>query len=227
MIFSIRTLFCCWDLLPQQNSSCLCVFFFFCPVNSYGHGGTGSSPNHTFSWASLNKPLTSTLCTYLTTTLLEWFSEIISWSISTKVWDRAGIKLATPGSAVRLASVAKHVTDCATRPRHLRVNAELYLCSQNWLHRPGMPKMKWKKLTENDCCATHGRERNILRDRYLYMQLIIASFLKAGWSAAHYLYRGQKYFNIALVLQDKWLTIFTCPANTLSYCTNCPLKAMQ
>ena len=26
--------------------------------------------------------------------------------------------------------------------------------------------------------------------------------------------RGQKYFNIALVLQDKWLTIFTRPANT-------------
>ena len=28
----------------------------------------------------------------------------------------AGIELATPGSAVRLASVARHVTDCATRP---------------------------------------------------------------------------------------------------------------
>ena len=33
-----------------------------------------------------------------------------------KVWDRAGIELATPGSAVRHASVARHVTDCATRP---------------------------------------------------------------------------------------------------------------
>ena len=42
--------------------------------------------------------------------------EIISWSISTKVWDRAGIELTTHGSAVRLASVARHVTDCATRP---------------------------------------------------------------------------------------------------------------
>ena len=39
--------------------------------------------------------------------------EIISQSISTEVWDRAGIELATPGSAVRLASVARHVTDCA------------------------------------------------------------------------------------------------------------------
>ena len=35
-----------------------------------------------------------------------------------KVWDRAGIELATPGSAVRHASVARHVTDCATRPGH-------------------------------------------------------------------------------------------------------------
>ena len=42
--------------------------------------------------------------------------EIISWSISTKVWDRTEIELATPGSAVRHASVARHVTDCATRP---------------------------------------------------------------------------------------------------------------
>ena len=42
--------------------------------------------------------------------------EIISWSISTKVWYRAGIKLATPGSAVRHASVARHVTDCPTLP---------------------------------------------------------------------------------------------------------------
>ena len=42
--------------------------------------------------------------------------EIISWSISTKVWDRAGIELATPGSAVSFASVNRHVTDCATRP---------------------------------------------------------------------------------------------------------------
>ena len=43
--------------------------------------------------------------------------EIISWSISMKVWYRARIELATPGSAVRHASVARHVTDCATRPR--------------------------------------------------------------------------------------------------------------
>ena len=42
--------------------------------------------------------------------------EIISWLISTKVWDWTGVELATPGSAVRHASVARHVTDCSTRP---------------------------------------------------------------------------------------------------------------
>ena len=42
--------------------------------------------------------------------------EIISSSIFTKVWYRAGIELATPGSAVRHAFVARHVTDCATWP---------------------------------------------------------------------------------------------------------------
>ena len=41
---------------------------------------------------------------------------IISCSISTKVWDRTGIKLETPRSAVRLESVARHVTDCAMLP---------------------------------------------------------------------------------------------------------------
>ena len=55
-----------------------------------------------FFCASLTKELTSTSCTYfrlqLTTTLLEsregrMTVEIISWSISTKVWDRVGIKL--------------------------------------------------------------------------------------------------------------------------------------
>ena len=50
--------------------------------------------------------------------------EIISLSISTKVWDQTGIELATPGSAVRYASVARHVTDCATRPGPTRMNSE-------------------------------------------------------------------------------------------------------
>ena len=37
---------------------------FTSQVNSYGHCGTVSSPNHTFSWAGLNKRLTSNLSTY-------------------------------------------------------------------------------------------------------------------------------------------------------------------
>ena len=32
-----------------------------------------------------------------------------------------GIELTTPGSAVRLASVARHVTDCAARPREAQL----------------------------------------------------------------------------------------------------------
>ena len=32
-----------------------------------------------------------------------------------KVWNRARIELVTPGSAVRLASVARHITDCVTQ----------------------------------------------------------------------------------------------------------------
>ena len=42
--------------------------------------------------------------------------EIISWSISTQIWDQAGIELTTPGYAVRLTPVVPHVIDCATRP---------------------------------------------------------------------------------------------------------------
>ena len=34
--------------------------------------------------------------------------EIISWSTSTKFWDRARIKLSTPGTAVRHASLVRH-----------------------------------------------------------------------------------------------------------------------
>ena len=42
----------------------LFALLLYLPVNSYGHGGTFSSHNHTFSWANLNKRLTSNLCTY-------------------------------------------------------------------------------------------------------------------------------------------------------------------
>ena len=43
----------------------ICLFLLlYVPVNSCGHGGTVSSPKHTFSWAGLNKRSTSNLCTY-------------------------------------------------------------------------------------------------------------------------------------------------------------------
>ena len=79
------------------------------------------------SWASLNKQLTSNRAHTFACNWQQPFMndsaegrrmavKIISWSISTKVWDRAGMELATPGSAVSFASVTRHVTDCATRP---------------------------------------------------------------------------------------------------------------
>ena len=53
--------------------------------------------------------------------------EIISWSISTKVWDRAGIKLATPGFAVRLSdTLSTPVRGPAKKNWH-----NLWLC---WYH---------------------------------------------------------------------------------------------
>ena len=63
----------------QHKFLFVCLFCCFrTQINSYDHGGTVCSPNHTFSWAGLNKRLTSNLCTYfrlyLTTTLLEWIS---------------------------------------------------------------------------------------------------------------------------------------------------------
>ena len=52
------------DVIDAFNT---CFFSFCCftsQVNSYGHCGKVSSLNHTFSWAGLNKRLTSNLCTY-------------------------------------------------------------------------------------------------------------------------------------------------------------------
>ena len=46
----------------KVNFVCFCCLTSH--VNSYGHCGTVSSLNHTFSWAGLSKRLTSNLCTY-------------------------------------------------------------------------------------------------------------------------------------------------------------------
>ena len=67
--------------------------------------------------------------------------EIISWSISTKVWDRTVIELVTPGSAVRHASVARHVTDCTTWPG-IKQSCMKYI----FLHRTHLFEKKYQVL---------------------------------------------------------------------------------
>ena len=86
----------------------------YVPVNSCGHVGTVSSSNHTFFLCKLEQAVNQYFVHILSPVtckpfLKEW---IISWSISTKVWDRVGIKLTIPGSAVRHSEV-RHVTNCA------------------------------------------------------------------------------------------------------------------
>ena len=53
----------CWSGRLCAQFVCL-VCLITSQINSYGHGGTVSSLNHTFSRASLNERLASTLCTY-------------------------------------------------------------------------------------------------------------------------------------------------------------------
>ena len=100
-------------------------------VNSYGNGGTVSSPNHTFFLDKLEQAVNQYFVHILSlvTDKQSFLNhneegrrmtiEIFSKSISTKVWDRARTKLVTRGSAVRLASVSRHVTNCATRPSNI------------------------------------------------------------------------------------------------------------
>ena len=54
---------CALDLSTKVLFVCL-FCCFTSQVNSYGHCGMVSSLRHTFSWASLDKQLTSTSCTY-------------------------------------------------------------------------------------------------------------------------------------------------------------------
>ena len=85
--------FCVFKPQDTFKSDFFCLFVFCCftsHVNSYGHCGTVSSLNHTFSWAGLSKRLTSNLCTYF----------------------RAG-----PRSAVGNVSGYRCVSDCRSRGR--------------------------------------------------------------------------------------------------------------
>ena len=109
-----------------------CILFWFglllyFPVNSYGHVGTVSSCNHTFFPGKFEQVVNQYVVHILSLScnwqqpflnesaeLRRMTIGIILWWISTKVWDGAGIELAAPGSAVRHASVVRHVTNCAT-----------------------------------------------------------------------------------------------------------------
>ena len=97
-----------------------------------------------FSLASLNKRFLPVLCTH--TFACNWYQpflnesakgrrmtvEIISWSISTKVWDQAQIELVTPGSAVRYASLVRQITHC-TMGRGMT----LFTCQcMHWIEKP-------------------------------------------------------------------------------------------
>ena len=93
--------------------------------------------------------------------------EIISWSTSTNVWDQARIELATPGSAVRHASVARHVTDCAMRPgikiTPVKLNCYMWGISQrldqlnNLFYRPEITLWSWISVRHIDATAPHRR----------------------------------------------------------------------
>ena len=107
----------------HRSQSCCWFWFWFValhpydPVNSYGHVGTVSSPNQTFFLCKLEQAVIQYFVHILLLVTdngsvegMRMTVEIISWSISAKVWDRVGIELATPGSAARHTSVVRHVT---------------------------------------------------------------------------------------------------------------------
>ena len=92
--------------------------------------------------------------------------EIISWSISTKVWDRGGIKLGTPGSAVRLASVARYITDCATQHGNWEIRI-LILCYT--LLTKGLPllDMRFGYLLHKQPVTVQMRSHNCVEEKQL------------------------------------------------------------
>ena len=66
-IYNVAPAYCCMCLLATfslDHYVCLLGLRFYIPVKVYGHVERVSSPNNTFSWASLTKQLTSTLCKY-------------------------------------------------------------------------------------------------------------------------------------------------------------------
>ena len=109
---------------------CRCLFVCFVALRPkiYGHCGTVSSPNHTFSWASLNKQLTSTILpahTFACNSQQPFLNDSAEGRRMTVeiIHDQSPRKYGTgPGSNSRpldLRSdwiVARHVTNYATWP---------------------------------------------------------------------------------------------------------------
>ena len=109
LLILLVCLFCFVSLFPKSTVV----------LGGGGGGGAVSSPSHTYTWAVKPVIRAHTFACNCQQQFLNESAEgrrMIFLSISTKVWDRAGIELATPGSAVRCASVDRHVTDCATPP---------------------------------------------------------------------------------------------------------------
>ena len=65
--------------------------------------------------------------------------EIISWSISMQILDRAWIELGAPGSPVRCASLVRNVTDCAALPCPVKLSYEF--------NRPYKPENKSQSVS--------------------------------------------------------------------------------
>ena len=80
----------------------------YIPVNSYGPVVIFSLPNHTFFLGKLEQAVNQYFVYVISlvndnnsTWIKNMTVEIISWSISMKVWDQARIKLTTSGSVVK------------------------------------------------------------------------------------------------------------------------------
>ena len=73
--------------------------------------------------------------------------------------ESTGIDLATPGSAVRHASVARHVTDCATRPGKERSRNGITFKFLPFIYLTfvlGAQKNRLDKLNEIGCFSCFG-----------------------------------------------------------------------
>ena len=163
-----------WYLNPLSSHLFVCLFALRPKSTAMVIAGRSVHLTTLVSWASLNKQLTSNRAHTFACNWQQPFMndsaegrrmtvEIISWSISTKVWDRAGIELATPWSAVSFASVTRHVTDCATRPGtpllsfQLKSVSKLDRLRQNfvdpctiWTHRGFLQWLSYKTLTPGE-----------------------------------------------------------------------------